>query len=87
MALASAEGIAATRRPNGRTRPAATIRTPTTRKAPIAAGKPPAAAPVAASSAPPGVDHAAETGMRVQRLRPIPATPMAIDSAINPEAA
>ena len=49
-----------------------------------AAGKPPGAAPVAASSAAPGVDHAAAIGIRYFALRPIPAAPMAIDSAISP---
>ncbi len=55
--------------------------------APTAAAKPPAAAPVAASSAPPGVDQAPEIGMRLRTLSAIPATPIAMDSAINPEAA
>ena len=87
IALASVGGIAATSRPNGRISPAATNSRPTTRKAPAASGKPPAVAPVAASSAAPGVDHAAAIGMRVARLSTMPATPMAIASAIRPEAA
>src|SRR5208337_3846728 len=87
IALAIGPGIAATNRPNGLNRPAATISRPTARKAPTATGKPPAAAPVAARSAAPGVDQAAEIGMRDARLRPMPATPMAIDRAIRPDAA
>ena len=87
MALASEAGMAATARPNGLMSPAATMRTPTTRKAPTAAGKPPLTAPVAASSAAPGVDHAEEIGMRNHRLSTTPASPMAIASAIRPEAA
>ena len=63
------------------------ISRPTARKAPTATGKPPAAAPVAARSAAPGVDQAAEIGMRDAKLRPMPATPMAIDKAIRPDAA
>ena len=44
------------------------------RKAPTAAGKPPATAPVEASSAAPGVDHAAETGCRGPTLSAMPAS-------------
>ena len=58
-ALASGPGMEATSRANGLKSPAATIRRPTTRNAPTAAGNPPAVAPVAARSAAPGVDHAA----------------------------
>ena len=87
IALASADGIAATARPNGLTSPAVTSRTPTTRNAPVAAANPPVAAPVAASSAAPGVDQAPEIGMRNQRLSTMPAIPIAIESAIKPDAA
>src|SRR5271167_2214134 len=87
IALASADGIAATARPNGLTSPAAPSKTPTTRNAPVAAANPPVAAPVAASSAAPGVDQAAEIGMRNQRLSTMPAIPIAIESAIKPDAA
>ena len=84
MALASAEGIAATARPNGLTNPAATIKRPATRNAPVAAANPPAAAPVAASSAAPGSDHAPEIGIRNHRLNTMPASPIAIESIIKP---
>ena len=64
MALASDDGIVATalRRAasRGPSRPSAT---PTTRNAPTAAPKPPSTAPVAASSAAPGVDQAPEIGI------------------------
>src|SRR5271166_2823351 len=86
-AFASGPGTDATSRPNGLNSPAATIRRPTTRNAPTAAGNPPAVAPVAARSAAPGVDQAPEIGIRYATLRPIPATPIAIDRAIRPEAA
>ena len=62
MALASEPGIAATARPSGLMRPAATNSPLARMKAPTAAGQPPSMAPVAASSAAPGVDHAPETG-------------------------
>ena len=45
IALASGPGMAATSRPNGLKSPATTIRRPTTRNAPTAAGNPPAVAP------------------------------------------
>src|ERR1700729_2152421 len=73
IALASAGGMAATARPNGRTNPAATSSAATTTKAPTAAGKPPATARVEASSAAPGVDQAAEIGIRDQKLSAMPA--------------
>jgi hypothetical protein len=79
--------MAATARSNGRIMPAATISAPTAKKAPTAAGNPPATAPVEASSAAPGVDQAQAIGMRDHRLSPMPAIPIAIDSAIRPEAA
>src|SRR5208283_2130400 len=48
---------------------------------------PPDAAPVAAKSAAPGVDHAEDIGIRHATLSPIPANPIAIDKAIRPDAA
>ena len=45
-------------------------------KAPTTAGKPPATAPVAPSSARPGVDHATEIGMREIRLSRMAAKPL-----------
>ena len=87
MALARDAGIALTARPNGLINPAATISSPQTRNAPTAAGNPPAGVAVAASSAAPGVDQAAEIGMRNQRLSPIPASPIAIVTAMRPDAA
>src|SRR5580698_2915828 len=87
MALASGEGIAAIARPNGRIRPAATISAPQMRKAPTAEGKPPLTAPVVANKAAPGVDQATEIGMRDHRLNTMPASPIAMESAISPEAA
>ena len=87
MALASAEGIAATARPKGLTNPAVTIKRPATRNAPVAAANPPGAAPVAASSAAPGSDQAPEIGIRNQRLNTMPASPIAIESIIRPDAA
>lgn len=45
-------------------RPVTTNNTPVMRNAPTAAGQPPATAPVAASSAAPGVDQAEVIGMR-----------------------
>ncbi len=87
MALASGSGMAAMRRPNGRISPAAIRRSPTTTKAPTAAGKPPGIAPVAARSAAPGVDQATKTGIRRPTLMTTPAIPIATDSAIRPVAA
>ena len=87
IALASGAGMAATARPSGRKSPAITISTPQTRKAPTAAGKPPPTAPVVASRAAPGVDHAMETGSRVHALSTIAQTPMETDRAIRPDAA
>src|ERR1700677_712577 len=87
MALASAEGIAATARPNVLINPAATINRPATRNAPVAAANPPAGAPVAASSAAPGRDHAPEISIRNHKLDTMPASPIAIESIIKPDAA
>ena len=87
MALASGAGIAATARPSGFHKPATVSSTPQTRKAPTASPKPPAGAAVAASSAAPGVDQATLTGSRSRSESRMPASPMAIDSAISPEAA
>ena len=64
IAPASAVGMRRTRSASGRNRPAAVSRTPQTMNAPTASGKPPAGVAVAASKAPPGVDHATEIGIR-----------------------
>jgi hypothetical protein len=87
MALASGVGIAATQRPSGFHNPASTISSAVTMKAPTAAAKPPSTAPAVNSSAAPGVDQAIEIGMRLFRLSAMASTPMAIDSAVRPEAA
>ena len=87
MAFASGAGIAATARPSGFHSPAAVSSTPQTRKAPTASAKPPAGAAVAASSAAPGVDQATLTGRRSRSDSRMPASPIATDSAISPEAA
>src|SRR5687768_1889129 len=87
MALAMAEGMAATQRPSGFQNPASTISAPLTRKAPTAAGNPPSILAEVASSAAPGVDQATLIGIRVRRLSNSPHSPIAIDSAIRPEAA
>src|SRR3984957_20670109 len=87
MALAKAGEMAAIARPNGRFRPAATIKAPQIRKAPTAEEKPPLTAPVVASKAAPGVDQAPDVGMRDHRLSTMPTRPIAMASAISPEAA
>lgn len=87
IAFASADGIAATARPNGRHKPAITISAPLTRNAPTAAWKPPSGIAEDASSAPPGVDHAMLIGSRYHRLSRTPQVPIPIDSAIKPDAA
>ena len=69
MALARGAGIASTQRPSGFHRPARTISTAVARKAPTAAAKPPAAVPVVARRAAPGVDQAMLTGIFVLRER------------------
>src|SRR6201999_1790668 len=81
------DGIAATAPPSGRHDPAITINAPLSRKAPTAAGKPPAGIAEEASSAPPGVDQAMLIGSRNHRLSRIAHTPIAIANAISPDAA
>src|ERR1700722_7944225 len=87
MALANEDGIAATARPNGRHSPASTISAPLSRKAPTATGNPPSGIPDDDSNAPPGVDQAMLMGSRRQRLSRMAQTPIAMASAINPDAA
>ena len=69
MALASGPGMAATQRPKGFHRPAATSSRPQTRKAPTADAKPPSSGPEVAKRAAPGVDQATLMGSRLARLR------------------
>src|SRR3546814_11768088 len=87
MAFASGAGMAATARPSGRNRPAITISTAQTMKAPTAAENPPSTAPAVARSEPPGVDQAIDTGNRVQALSALAHTPIDTASALRPEAA
>jgi hypothetical protein len=87
MALASGVGMDATARPSGLNRPAMMISTAQMMKAPTAAEKPPSITPVAASSAPPGVDHAMLMGSRVIAERTMAQRPTETDSAISPDAA
>ena len=87
MALAMDPGIAATARPSGLMRPAATRSALASRNAPVTAGQPPETAPVEASSAPAGVDQAAETGCFSRKEKNRPASPIAIDTAMSPEPA
>ena len=87
IALASGAGIAATARPNGRHMPAITISAPLIRNAPTATGNPPSGIAEDASSAAPGVDQAMLIGSRRQRLNRIAQRPIAIDSAMSPDAA
>ena len=58
--------------------------TPQTRNAPTAADQPPSTTPVVTSSAAPGVDHAAVTGIRVQVASRTHAAPMVTLSASRP---
>jgi len=67
--------------------PAITISTPQTRKAPTAAGNPPSGSAEDASNAPPGVDQAILIGSRRHRLNKTPQSPIAMASAISPDAA
>ena len=87
MALASAAGMALTQRPSGFHSPEATTSAPLRTNAPTAAGKPPSTAPVVASSAAPGVDHAIVTGIRPRNANTMPQPPIATDSTISPDAA
>jgi hypothetical protein len=86
MALASAAGISRIARPRGRNRPDSAIIRPQRTKAPTAAGKPPSIAPVAASSAPPGVDHAIMIGMRCRSEKKTASTLWATDTARSADA-
>ena len=76
-----------TQRPSGRQNPAITINAPLSRKAPTAAGKPPSIDAEVARRAAPGVDQATLIGIHVRRLRKTPHNPIAIDSAMRPDAA
>ena len=58
-----------------------------TAKAPTAAGHPPSTAPVAASTAAPGVDQATVIGIRYRHARRIDATPIVRHSTRRPLAA
>jgi len=87
MALASATGMDATRRPSGRHNPHTTTSAEHATNAPTAPANPPSAIGVVASRAAPGVDHATLIGIRRHRLSAMPHSPKATDSAIRPEAA
>ena len=87
IAFAIDAGIAATARASGFHCPATTTNTPATTNAPTAAGNPPATICELASNAAPGVDHATEIGNRVFKLRNRPQMPIAIETAIRPDAA
>ena len=64
MACAMGVGIAVMRPPRRGHSPVRMRSAPVTRKAPTAAGQPPATTPVLASSAAPGVDQASVSGIR-----------------------
>lgn len=75
MALARVMGMDSTARAKGRHRPAMITSAAATRNAPTATAKPPAGAPVLASSATPGVDPAMAMGMRIRSPSQIASTP------------
>ena len=79
--------MALTQRPRGFQSPASMMSTPVSRNAPTAAANPLSGAPVVASKAAPGVDHAILMGNFDLRLRKIPHRPIEMDKAIRPEAA
>ena len=60
---------------------------PETMKAPQAASKPPATAPVEISKAAPGVDQAMLIGMRLRKARMTAQSPIAVPTAIRPDVA
>jgi hypothetical protein len=87
MALAREAGMAATARPNGFHNPARINNKAQMMKAPTASAKPPAGMMEAAINAAPGVDQAQLIGMRFQSESTMPQSPMAMETAINPDAA
>ena len=87
MALASDAGIAATARPSGFHKPAKINSNAQMMKAPTASAKPPAGMMDAAISAAPGVDQAQLIGIRFQSDSKTPQSPMAMETAISPDAA
>ncbi len=87
IACAIGVGIRAISAPSAGTSPVSTISTPTSTNAPTAAGQPPSTAPVAASSAAPGVDQATVIGRRVRRESSIEHSPISTLTASSPLAA
>jgi hypothetical protein len=87
MALASEDGIAATARPKGFHNPARISNKAQMMNAPTASAKPPAGMMEAAISAAPGVDQAQLIGIRFHNESKTPQSPMAMETAISPDAA
>ena len=87
IALASDAGIDSISRPSGRTAPAAIRSSPHAMNAPTAASKLVALPPETISSAAPGADQAAGSGMRRVQDSHIPDSPHAIRQTPSPVAA